>query len=138
MAIKPIIFVILLSARWQARYSDFDLVLTDMAARFHQAGIPLLLMAVPSRPEAALLSVGDPPPHSDGYAFDRTLQQMAAKLDMGYVDGIREFAGTPKSDHLFYIVESHITGDGHALLARALVRKLMDGSVPGISERRVN
>lgn len=127
-----------LSARWQARYSDFDLVLTDMAARFHQAGIPLLLMAVPSRPEAALLSVSDPPPHSDGYAFDRTLQQMAAKLDVGYVDGIREFAGTPKSDHLFYIVESHITGDGHALLAHALVRKLLDGSVPSISERRVN
>jgi hypothetical protein len=114
------------SPRWQARYADFDLVLTDMAARFREAGIPLLLMAVPSRPEAALLSVKDPPPHTDGYSFDRTLQAMAAKLNIGYVDGIREFAATPHSDQLFYIVESHITGAGHALLARALVRKYLD------------
>ncbi len=126
------------SARWQARYSDFNLVLTDMARRFHNDGIPLLLMAVPSRPEAALLSVDHPPPHSDAFAFDRTLQQMASKLDVGYVDGVREFAGVRHSDKLFYIVESHITGGGHALLARALVRKCLDGSVPAFSEKRVN
>lgn len=127
-----------LSPRWQARYSDFNLVLTDMAERFHRAGIPLLLMAVPSRPEASLLSVEHPPPHTDGFAFDRTLEQMAAKLNVGYVDGISEFAGTSHSDRLFYIVESHITGDGHAVLARALVRNLLNGSVPAFSEKRVN
>ncbi len=123
-----------MSAHWKARYADFDLILTDMAARFKQAGIPFLLMAVPSRPQAALLSVSNPPPNSDAYAFDRELKQMAGKLGIGYVDGISEFATVPHSDQLFYIVESHIKGEGHAVLARALIRKCLDGSVPTIKQ----
>jgi hypothetical protein len=119
-----------LNSRWQARFSDFNLILTDMASRLRRAGIPLLVMAVPSLPQAALLSVKRPPPHTDPFVFSRPLEAMTARLGVGYVDALVDFERVPRCDRLFYVVDSHLTGDGNAVVARALIRKCLDGSVP--------
>jgi hypothetical protein len=123
-----------LNARWQARFADFDLVFTDMASRLQKAGIPLLLMAVPSRPQAALLSVNPQPPRTDAFAFSRPLAQIAAKLGVGYLDTLEDFARVPHCDRLFYVVDSHLTGEGNAVVARALVQRCGDGSIPAFKQ----
>jgi hypothetical protein len=42
------------SPKWEEHYADFNLILTKVASSLHQAGIPLILVALPSREEASL------------------------------------------------------------------------------------
>lgn len=123
---------------WEKHYQEFDVVLTRMAQRLHAAGIPFILMAVPSREAGALLNVEPKPPHTDAFDFSRRLQAMASRLNIGFVDAVQELAHYPHSDQLFYFVDLHIDGEGHGLLAKALERKLLDGSIPSISEKQKN
>jgi hypothetical protein len=114
-----------LTPRWQARFGDFSVLMKDMSARVHQAGVPLILMAVPSHQIAALLSTNQRPPHSDPFAFGRNVCQVAQHVDIGCVDATGDFSRVPHSDRLFYLVESHLTGEGNAILAQALLRQCL-------------
>jgi hypothetical protein len=114
-----------LTPNWQARFDDFSVLMKDTSARVHQAGVPLILMAVPSHQISALLSTNHRPPHSDPFTFGRNVCQVAERFDIACVDATSDFSHVPHSDRLFYLVESHLTGDGNAILARALLRKCL-------------
>lgn len=124
--------------KWEEHYADFNLILSKVAAGLRAAHIPLILVAVPSREEAALLGVNPRPLHTDPLDFDKRLAAMAANLNIGFVDSVQEFARDPHADRHFYYVDLHPDADGHALIAQALVRKCLDGSVPAITQRRKN
>lgn len=126
------------SAGWEKHYQDFDLILSKMAAKLQAADIPLILVVVPSREEAALLGVHTLPPHTDPLAFSNRVEAMACKYHVEFVDSVKEFAKQPHADRLFYYVDLHPDGDGHALIARAVVRKCLDGSIPAITEKQLN
>jgi hypothetical protein len=117
-----------LTPRWQARFDDFSVLMKDMSDRVHQAGVPLILFAVPSHQIAALLTTQQRPPHSDPFAFGRNVCQVAERVGVACVDATPDFSKVPHSDRLFYLVESHLNGEGNAVLARALERKCLDGS----------
>lgn len=125
-----------LSLPWQKRFADFNLILTDMANRFHAAGIPMLIIAVPSHQIAALLSSNQRPPNSDAFEFGSNIEKLAKPLGVGYVDATKAFSQVPHSDRLFYLFESHLTGEGNAVVAKALIRKCLDGSVPAFAQHR--
>jgi hypothetical protein len=116
---------------WRKRLADFAVVADDMAARLKREGIPFLIMAVPSRAQAALLHTTPQPPHTDPLAFGRAVQAIAEEAGAGYIDGLSEFQNQPGSERLFYIADGHIDPDGHALLARAMARKCLDRMVLG-------
>ncbi len=126
------------SAAWEKHYSDFDLILSKVAAKLQAANIPLLLVAVPSREEVGLLGLQSRPPHTDPWDFSRRLQSMACKYNIQFADAVKEFARHPHADRLFYYVDLHPTGQGHALIADAIVRKCLDGSVPAITGKQRN
>jgi hypothetical protein len=123
-----------LSPPWQKRFADFNLILTDMANRFHAAGIPMLIMAVPSHQIAALLSSEHHAPNSDAFEFGDNIEKLAKPLGIGYVDATKAFSQVPHSDRLFYLFESHLTGEGNAVVAKALIHKCLDGSVPAFRQ----
>jgi hypothetical protein len=125
-----------LTPSWQARFSNLNLLVTDMASRLHHAGVPLIVMAVPSRPEAVLASTAHAPPHTDPFAFSRLLQDMTLKAGAKYVNAVEEFSRFPHSEQFFYVVDQHVTPEGHAVLSRALVRTCLDGSIPAFKPSR--
>jgi hypothetical protein len=132
-----------LTPAWQTRFANLNLILTDMAARSHQAGVPLIIMAAPSRPEAALANLADRPPHTNPFTFNRRLGEMAAQTGAAYIDAVDEFSRLPHSEQLFYVVDQHITPEGQAVLSDALVRKCLDGSIPAfattvVGKERIN
>jgi len=122
-----------LTRAWQERFEDLDLIIGDMAQRVRASGSVLLLMPVPSRAEAAVLSYPRTLPRVDPAAFGRHIAQIAQKHHAGYVDLMSEFKQTPHSEDLFYVVDGHVTSEGHALIARGLLQKLTDGSIPPLS-----
>jgi hypothetical protein len=114
-----------LTPKWQSRFSDFALVLTDMAAGVQRAGVPLILMTVPSRPQAALVSVEHQPPRTNASTFALTIKKSAEQAGVIYVDGLSEFIRDSHCDRFFYSVDSHVTGEGNEILSRALLRKCL-------------
>jgi len=118
---------------WKQRFEDVDLIMGDMTAKIHAAGIQFVVMPVPSRAEAAILSAPHVPPGVDGFAFGRELENMAARHGAAYVDLMEPFSKIPNSQDLFLIVDGHVDSSGQKVMARALTRKLLDGSFPAFS-----
>lgn len=112
---------------WQTRFAAFHLILTDMAARLHEAGIPFIVMSLPARAQVILAAKGQPyPPGTDPFGFDREIQSFCDRSGVPYVPALKAFSQTPDGDKLYYIVDTHITGEGDGVIARLLVRKLLD------------
>ena len=107
------------SPDWNVRFADLQVLIKDMAARFRVRGIPLILVAIPSRIEAALLK-----PHAevraDGFAFGKRIRQIAESEDAIYVDLVDPFSRLAKPESLFFVVNSHLTGEGQAVVADQL------------------
>jgi hypothetical protein len=127
-------------AAWRLRYSNFELIIGGMASRTRQRGVPLFIMAVPSRAQAALFSPDARLPHTDPFAFGASIRAICEKIGAVYVDSLEEFGQAAHAERLFYVVDSHVNSDGHALLSRALVHKALDGSIPSLitGGRRTN
>jgi len=118
---------------WQQRFADIDQTIGNIANGLHAAGVPLMIVAVPSRAEAALLSSPQLPAHVDPFAFGRQIQTIASKHGAGYVDLMGPFSRLPDAENLYYVVDGHVTSEGHKVIAEELVQKLQDGSVPAFS-----
>jgi hypothetical protein len=92
-----------------------------------EAGIPFIVMSLPARAQVILAAKGQPyPPGTDPFAFDREIQSFCDRSGVPYVPALKAFSQTPDGDKLFYIVDTHITGEGDGVIARLLVRKLLD------------
>jgi hypothetical protein len=123
-----------LTPAWQQRFADFDVIVDSVAEKLRAAGVPLIIIPVPSRVEAALLSSPQLPPRVDPYAFGREVEAIASKHGADYLDLMKPISGIPNAENLYYIVDGHVTADGHDVIAEELVRKLLDGSVPAFSQ----
>jgi hypothetical protein len=118
---------------WRQRFADFDVIVGDMAERLQAAGVPLVIMAVPSRKEAALFGVRQPPLDIDPFAFGRQIATVAYSHGAGYVDLMEAFSRVPDAERLFYVADGHPAVEAQQVIARALVQKLQDGSIPAFS-----
>jgi len=119
---------------WQDRFANLDLIIGEMAERLHAANVPLIIIPVPSRAEAALLSSRQWPAHVDPFAFGREIEAIAVKHGAGFIDLTQRFSRIPDSEDLYYVVDGHPTPEGHRIIAEELVQKLEDGTVPGFSK----
>jgi hypothetical protein len=118
---------------WEQRFADLDLIIGDMARKLRAAEVPLVIIPVPSRVEAALLSTRELPPHVDPFAFGRRIEMIASKHGAGYVDLMEAFSHITDPESLFYVVDGHVTPDGQKVIAEYITRKLQDGSVQAFS-----
>jgi hypothetical protein len=118
---------------WQQRFADFDVVLGGMADKLRAAGVPLVVIPVPSRKEAALLSLHQMPQHIDPFAFGRRIELIASNHSATYVDLMEPFSRIPASESLYYVADGHPTSECQRVIAQSLVRKLQDGSIPAFS-----
>jgi hypothetical protein len=122
-----------LTPAWQQRFADVDLIIGDMSDKLRAAGIPLVVIPVPSRAEAALLSSRELPPHVDPSAFGHQIESIAAKHGADYVDLMQTFSDIPNSENLFYVVDGHATPEGQQVIAHVLSKKLLDGDIPAFA-----
>jgi hypothetical protein len=118
---------------WQQRFANFDVIVGDIADKLRTAGVPLVVIPIPSRKQAALFGVSRLPPHVDPYAFGRQIQTIASSHGAEYLDLMEPFSRIPDAERLFYVADAHPTADAQQVIARALLQKLQDGSFPAFS-----
>jgi hypothetical protein len=117
---------------WQSRFADFNLIVTEMAARLRRAGIPFVVVILPARAQVALVEPGHSPASNnvDPWAFERAIEKVCKNADVPCVSTLKAFSRWPNADKLFYIVDTHITSDGNGIIAEELTRRVLDSSQP--------
>jgi hypothetical protein len=118
---------------WQRRFADMDLIIGGMADKFHTAGVPFIVIPVPSRAEAALLSSPAVPAGVDPFAYGHELEKIADAHGASYVDLMAPFSKIPDANSLFFIVDGHLADLGQKVVATSLTRKLVDGTIPAFA-----
>ena len=97
--------------------------------------LTVLLLARGVLAQSSEVSIQTPPPGLDPYAFNRRLQQISERHGIVFIDVLSGFAHQPDPSKFFYIVDSHMNGDGDAIVARTLVEELLKYETPALSGR---
>jgi hypothetical protein len=117
---------------WQDRLANFDRLMAGIAREYKAADVPLLLVFVPERAQAAMLADHAAPPGVNPYAFGQAIGRIAARHGIDYLDLSTDFADIPDAASLYYPVDGHLAASGDAVLAHDLIPALVH-DVPALS-----
>lgn len=122
----------------ERKYAEFAKMLAALSAGLKGSGVPLIVMTAPNRVAAAMVSEHSALPGNDPYQFGRIIGDIAVRNGALPLDATPEFANIPNAEKLYFPVDNHPTGAGHAVIAQALVDRLTDGSIPQLSACHVS
>jgi SGNH hydrolase-like domain, acetyltransferase AlgX len=117
------------SPEWQQRLATADAIIGETAARFRAAGVPLLVMLIPQRTQAELLSMKRRPSGIDPLALQRALSAIAQKHGVATIDLFSQFARDPHPANFYYPVDNHLNEDGSRAVARSIVTSLSNSGI---------
>lgn len=121
-----------LSEDWQARLAHLDRDVARVKAAIGP-DIPLMILFAPDRAQAAMLAA----PHLARGMAPTLLQAEIASRAQAHGAHFADMSprippGTPSSS-IYYAMNGHLNGEGHGLLAEALVGGLFDARIPAFT-----
>jgi hypothetical protein len=114
-----------LSKAWQDRVAAFGEELQLITAQAKTAGVPVLLVYVPTRAQAALAATTVHAPNLDPFVLSAALSDQATSAGAVFIDATASFASAPDFQSLFYLTDGHPASGGHAAIAHALIPALL-------------
>jgi hypothetical protein len=117
-------------------YAEFARSLNRFMTGLTGSGVPVIILIVPNRVSAAMVSNHSQLQGTDPWWFGRHISEIAVQQGALAVDATQEFANITHAEQLFYPVDNHPNGAGHAVIAKALVGRLTDGSIPQLTACR--
>jgi hypothetical protein len=120
------------SDKWEGRLRMFDSDDAEIARQARAAGVPLVSVLVPMRPQAAILSTGSWPAGYDPYKLGNELRTITTSHGGIYLDIFPGFREIPNSEQFYFPVDGHPNADGHAIISRLLAKELTNGSIPAL------
>lgn len=104
-----------LTQAWRQRIADLGDLLGRITAR--SGPVPVLLVYIPERAQAALAAMPSDPPGIDPFALPKALAQVAKAHGVALLDATKAFASADDFQSLFYLTDGHPREGGHAALA---------------------
>jgi hypothetical protein len=114
-----------LSAIWRQRVDDLGSLLHRITAETSPAGVPVLLVYVPERAQAALAATKSAPPGVDPLVLTAALDDVSRRNGVQFLDATPAFAKAPDFYSLFYLTDGHPRDGGHAALADVVEQGLL-------------
>jgi hypothetical protein len=111
---------------------DFDSYAGDMEARANAAGVPLVIVLLPYRAHAAMISMGEWPAGYDPYKLDQDMRTIVTRHGGTYIDILPDYRNVPDPEEGYFPVDRHPNAHGHAMIARMLAKELTSGAVPAL------
>jgi len=117
-------------SKWQTQLQYFDAELAEIAGLAKNAGVPLVAVVVPNRPQAAMLSRAYWPPGYDPFKLDGEVRDSIVNHGGRFIDILSGYRSIPSPERDYFPVDGHPDADGHAIISRFLVKELTSGAVP--------
>jgi len=92
----------------------------------HAMNIPLFVTLVPSRSQAAMLSLGRAKEGFSPYALNDELRAAVEHEGCTYVDILPEFHNLPNAEQYYFLVNGHPNPDGARLIAQFIAKQLVN------------
>jgi hypothetical protein len=121
-----------MGALWNERLRQVDSDAATMEGQARDAGIPFVAAYVPTRAQAAMVSMRHWPTGFDPYKLDDRLRAIIESHGGKYVDTLPEFWAIPNAGRFYFPMDGHPNAEGHAELARLLAKQLGSGVVPAL------
>ena len=120
------------SGLWESRLKQFDSDAGYMEARARAAGVPFVAVQLPTRAQAAMISMGKWPEGYDPYKLGNEVRDIITNHGGIYLDILPDFRNIPDAAQYFYPVDTHPDARAHAIFSTLIERALTDGSVPAL------
>ncbi len=122
------------SAEWSRELREFDSSASSIAEQARKAGVPLVVVLVPDRTQAALISMtGECPKGFDPYKVGNEVSSIIASHGGTYLDILPEFRTIPNPQLGYFALDGHPNAFGQTMIARFLTNKLADVAIPALS-----
>ena len=118
------------SVDWQGKLRQFDSDMSNCAAQTSTVGVPLVVVLVPDRAQAAMISMGEWPVGYDPYKLDNELRSIVTSHGGTYIDILPGFRSIPNPEQYYYPVDGHPNANGHRIISGLLATALTGGAVP--------
>ena len=120
------------SPEWQEYLREFDTDAASIEGQAKAAGVPIAVVLVPNRAQAAMISMGQWPSGYDPYKIGEELRTIITAHGGIYIDILPEFRNLPNPEQYYYPVDGHPNARGHAIIAEFMARQLTGGAVPAL------
>jgi len=119
--------------RWQKDLHEFAGYDADLEAKAHAAGIPFVVVLLPDRAQAAMISMGQWPDGYDPYKLGEDLRSIVEGHGGTYVDILHGYRTIPNPEQHYLAIDGHIDSVGHHIVADLMAKGLTGGAVPMLS-----
>ena len=120
------------SARWQKYLWNFDKDVADISAKAKAAGVPLVVVLLPNRAQAAMISIGQWPAAYDPYKLSNEIRSIVVAHGGIYADILPDYREVPNSEQGYFPKDGHPNAKGHATISSLIAKKLTSGAVPAL------
>jgi hypothetical protein len=118
------------SAFWQERARDFETYAKVVQTRAGNAHVRLVVVLLPDRTLADMISGGQWPQGYDPFKLDNELRTIVVENGGIYIDVLPEFRNVPNAAQHYYPIDNHPDSYGHAIISKLLAEKLTGGAIP--------
>ena len=119
-----------LPANWKGYLNKFDRYAAVVEGQAKAAGIPLVALMIPARPQVAMISSGEYPPGYDPYIIDREARKIMESHGATYLSILPDFEKLPNAERYYYAIDGHPDPEGHAVLAEFIAKEMGNGAIP--------
>jgi hypothetical protein len=117
-------------SKWEIQLQYFDTELSEIVGLARNAGVPLVAVFIPNRPQATMLSSGDWPEAYNPFKLESEVRENVVNNGGRFVDILGDFRSTPGPERDYFPVDGHPNADGHEIIARFMAKELGSGAVP--------
>jgi hypothetical protein len=116
-------------AKWQMQLQYFDAELAAITGLAKNAGVNLVAVFVPNRPQAAMISKGDWPVGYNPFMLEDEIRDSIVSDGGHFIDILPDYRGVPSPERAYFPVDGHPNADGQEIIFRFLAKELTSGTV---------
>ncbi len=124
------------SPAWRDHLRAFDYQFARIAGSAAAAKVPVSVVLMPNRAEAAMVWMGTWPAGSDPYKLDRELQSIVNSHGGIYLDILPGLRNIPDPGNNYYPMDGHLDGNGHEMISELLAEALIASPIPELKVSR--
>ena len=96
------------------------------------ADVPLAVVLVPNRAQAAMISMGEWPAGYDPYQLDNEVRAIVTNHGGMYAGILPNFRKIPNPEKGYFSFDGHLNAKGYAMIAEMMAEKLTGGAIPAL------
>lgn len=120
------------NSAWHDHMKQLEVTAARMEVQARAAGVPLVVVLLPIRSQAAMISMGTWPAGYDPFRSDSDLRDIIIRSGATYLDILPDFRALPDSEREYFPIDTHLNASGNALISSLLAKEMTSGAIPAL------